>query len=143
MSESIDQPILLFLCVANSARSQMAEGLARTLAPAGVEVMSAGSKATSVNPLAIQGLAERGIDASSHSSKSVESIPAARVRWVVTLCAEEVCPIFPGMVKRIAWPLPDPASAQGTRAAQLAAFVEVRDEIECRLRELFAAWPPS
>src|SRR5512134_1851620 len=87
---------VLFLCVANSARSQMAEGIARALAPAGVTVSSAGSRPSHVNPLAIRALEEIGIDIRSHVSKSVESISPEGVGAVITLCAEEVCPVFLG-----------------------------------------------
>ncbi len=87
---------VLFLCVANSARSQMAEGLARSLAPSGVKVSSAGSAPSKLNPLAVKALAELGLDISAHSSKSVDDIPPGDVDVVVTLCAEEVCPVFLG-----------------------------------------------
>ena len=90
---------LLFLCVANSARSQMAEGLARELLGADVRVMSAGSKPTTPNPLAIEVMAEAGIDISGQHSKSVDSIDPESVDTVVTLCAEEVCPVLPGRVR--------------------------------------------
>ncbi len=85
---------ILFLCVANSARSQMAEGIARELAPSGVKVSSAGSAPSQVNPLAIKALAEIGIDISGQYSKSVADIPPEDVDVVVTLCSEEV-PAFP------------------------------------------------
>jgi arsenate reductase len=130
--------VILFLCVANSARSQMAEGIARTLAPRGIETMSAGSIPKSVHPLAIEALREVGIDITSHSSKSVESIPAARVRTAITLCSDEVCPVFFGNVERLHWPHPDPAAATGSREEQLASFRKVRDEIRGRLRRYFA-----
>jgi arsenate reductase len=89
----------LFLCVANSARSQMAEGIARALAPSGVKVSSAGSAPSQVNPLAIKVLAEIGIDISTQYSKSVADIPPADVDLVVTLCSEEECPLFLGKAK--------------------------------------------
>ncbi len=100
---------ILFLCVANSARSQMAEGLARSLLEH-VEVMSAGSRPSSVNPYAIEALAEQGIDISRQRSKSVDEIDPEQVNLVITLCAEEVCPVFPRRVRRLHWPIPDPAS---------------------------------
>ena len=86
---------VLFLCVANSARSQMAEGLARFLAPPDVMVWSAGSKPTRVRPEAIAALAEIGIDISGHRSKSVSEVPADEIDTVITLCGEEECPVFP------------------------------------------------
>ncbi len=132
---------LLFLCVANSARSQMAEGIARALAPAGVCVSSAGSAPASVRPQAVQVLAELGIDISSHRSKAIAEIEAESVDAVITLCAEEVCPVFLGRAARVHWGLPDPAAAPGGEAEALRAFRAVRDELRRRLQPLFAAWP--
>ncbi len=83
---------ILFLCVANSARSQMAEGLARKVFGDRVTVQSAGSEPSSVNPFAIEVMRELGVDLGAHHSKSVETIDPATVSMVVTLCAEEVCP---------------------------------------------------
>lgn len=100
---------ILFMCVANSARSQMAEGLARNLL-SNVEVMSAGSRPSKVNPYAIEALAEQGIDISGQRSKSVDEIDPNHVDLVITLCAEEVCPVFLGRARRLHWPIPDPAS---------------------------------
>ncbi len=135
---------VLFLCVANSARSQMAEGIARSLAPAGVRMSSAGSKPSRVNPLAIRALDEIGVDIRSHHSKSVDSIAPDGVDAVITLCAEEVCPVFLGKAKRVHWGLPDPAGAGDTDEAQLQSFRDVRDELRRRLSTLFAApWGAS
>ncbi len=127
----------LFLCVANSARSQMAEGIARSLAPAEVRISSAGSAPSSVRPEAIQVLAEQGIDASGHHSKTVESIDADSVDAVITLCAEEVCPLFLRPVFQIHWGLPDPAAQEGDKEARLASFRQVRDELTRRLSLVF------
>lgn len=127
---------ILFLCVANSARSQMAEGLARAAFGDRIQVQSAGSHPSTVNPLAVAALAELGIDISAHRSKSVGSIDPATVATVVTLCAEEVCPVFLGQAVRLHWPLPDPAAAQGTDEERLASFRLVRDEIRRRLPSL-------
>jgi protein-tyrosine-phosphatase len=129
---------VLFLCVANSARSQMAEGLARSLAPAGVRVSSAGSRPTTLNPLAVQALAELGLDISGHVSKAVADVVPGDVDVVVTLCAEEVCPVFLGQALRVHWGLPDPAGAAGDEGARLQAFREVRDELARRLSRMFA-----
>jgi arsenate reductase len=128
---------VLFLCVANSARSQMAEGIARSLAPAGVTVSSAGSKPSRVNPLAIRALDELGIDLRGHSSKSVDTISPDGVEAVITLCAEEVCPVFLGKAHRVHWGLPDPAGHGATEAEQLQAFRDVRDELRRRLAVVF------
>ncbi len=135
---------ILFLCVANSARSQIAEALARRQAPDTVRVYSAGSAPSQVNPHALRVLAEVGIDASSQFSKGIDAIPVAQVDTVVTLCAEEACPILPTEVRRLHWSLPDPASEEGTVADRLRAFRSVRDEIARRLTDLFASQaPPS
>jgi arsenate reductase len=128
---------LLFLCVANSSRSQMAEGIARALAPAGVTVSSAGSKPSKVNPFAIRALDEIGIDIRGHRSKSVDSISPAGVDTVITLCAEEVCPVFLGKAHRVHWGLPDPAGVGRTEEEQLQAFRSVREELRKRLAVVF------
>ena len=128
---------LLFLCVANSARSQMAEGIAQSLAPPGVKVSSAGSAPSRLNPLAVRALAESGIDISGQRSKSVDEIPPADVDVVVTLCAEEVCPVFLGKALRVHWGLPDPAAAVGSDDQKLQAFRDVRDELRRRLAVVF------
>lgn len=126
---------LLFLCVANSARSQMAEGLARSLFGPAVTVQSAGSVPTRVNPLAMQVMAEAGIDISNQRSKSVDEIDPSTVDTVITLCAEEVCPVFLGRARRLHWPLPDPA-APGADSGSIDRFREVREEIRRRLTAL-------
>jgi arsenate reductase len=123
---------LLFLCVANSARSQMAEGLAKAMFGDRVRVQSAGSQPSRVNPLAIEVMREIGIDISAQHSKSVDVIDPASVDTVITLCAEEVCPLWPGPIARLHWPLPDPAAAEPE--AQLERFRAVRDELRERLR---------
>jgi arsenate reductase len=125
---------ILFLCVANSARSQMAEGLARAMFGDRAEVASAGSAPSRVNPLAIAAMAEAGIDISAQRSKSVSDVDAADFDLIITLCADEVCPVVPGRVKRLHWPLPDPAAAPPEQAA--ARFRSVRDEIARRLKTL-------
>ena len=129
---------ILFLCVANSARSQMAEGIARSLAPPDVKIMSAGSRPASVRPEAAAVLQEIGIDISSHRSKSVAEIPVRDIDTVVTLCAEEQCPVFPGNVNRLHWELPDPAPVGRSEAARLDAFRQIRDELRRRIAALFS-----
>jgi len=128
---------ILFLCVANSARSQMAEGIARALAPQGVKVSSAGSSPASVRQQAIEALKEIGIDISGQRSKGLDSIDAGSVDAVITLCAEEVCPVFLGKADRIHWGLPDPAAVTGTEETRLNAFRSIRDELRRRLKVLF------
>lgn len=127
---------ILFLCVANSARSQLAEGLARTILPAEVKTWSAGSRPTSVRPEAIAVLKELGIDISAHRSKAVAEIPAALVDTVITLCGEEECPLFLGKAERRHWGLPDPAAVTGSEATRLDAFREVRDALRNRIEGL-------
>lgn len=122
---------ILFLCVANSARSQMAEGLARHLFGDRASVQSAGSAPTRVNPHAIAALAEFGIDITGQSSKHVADIPPESIDLVITLCDEEVCPVYPGRVERLYWPLPDPAGAPPDQAS--ARFRAVRDMLRTRL----------
>jgi arsenate reductase len=134
---------VLFLCVANSARSQLAEGIARSIAPPGVAVWSAGSQPARVRPEAIAVLAEIGIDISHHRSKAVSEIPASEVDTVITLCGEEECPVFPGKVRRLHWGLPDPAAAEGPESARLDAFRRTRDELRRRLAALFGQQPPG
>jgi arsenate reductase len=124
---------LLFLCVANSIRSQMAEGLARRYFGHRAEIQSAGSGASHVNPLVIQVLGEAGIDASAQWSKSVWDISPDSVDTVITLCAEEVCPVFLGAARRLHWPLPDPTVGGGDAAAMLERFRNLRDGIQERL----------
>ena len=136
-------PGLLFLCVANSARSQMAEGLARARFGDRARVASAGSSPATVNPFAIAALDEVGIDISGHRSKGVDTIDPATVDLVVTLCAEEVCPAFPGTARRLHWPLPDPAGGAGSDAERLDGFRAVRDEIARRLEALDELLPDT
>jgi arsenate reductase (thioredoxin) len=125
---------ILFLCVANSARSQMAEGLARKLFPC-LRILSAGSRPSRVNPYAIEVLGEVGIDARIYFSKHFQDIDPKAVGVVITLCAEEVCPVFLGNVDRLHWPLPDPASDDPslTRTQLLERFRNTRNEIQRRL----------
>jgi arsenate reductase (thioredoxin) len=129
---------ILFLCVANSARSQMAEGIARSLAPVHVRIGSAGSRPTSVRPEAIAVLGEIGIDISEHRSKAVSEIPADAIDTVITLCGEEECPIFAGKVRRLHWGLPDPGAIQGSDEDRLDGFRRTRDELRRRIAALFS-----
>ncbi len=126
---------LLLLCVANSARSQMAEGLARQLLGDTVLVQSAGSRPTKVNPYAIEVMSELGIDLTSQHSKSVDDIDPAGIDTVITLCAEEVCPVFFGKARRLHWGIDDPASSEPLpREQMLTRFKVARDEISNRLK---------
>ncbi|MFW6031389.1 MAG: arsenate reductase ArsC [Myxococcota bacterium] len=136
---------VLFLCVANSARSQMAEGLARKMFGSRVAVQSAGSEPSQVNPYAIEVMREVGVDLTSHRSKSVQTIDPATVDTVITLCAEEVCPVFLGGARRIHWPIPDPASTDPSipREEMLTRFRAARDRIQEHLEGLDAVLDPE
>jgi len=113
----------------------MAEGLARAMFGGVVRVQSAGSQPGRVHPTAIAVLSEIGIDITAQHSKSVDAIDPASVDAVITLCAEEVCPVWPGTFSRLHWPLPDPASTDPASTAEplLARFRAVRDELRFRL----------
>ncbi len=128
---------ILFVCTANSARSQMAEGLARALASPAVEVASAGTRPSSVHPQAIEAMRERGIDIGNQRSKRIDEV-GGPFDYVVTLCddASQACPALPARRARLHWSLPDPAAAAGSEAERLRVFRQVRDEIERRL----SAW---
>ena len=129
---------ILFLCIHNSARSQMAEGLARRAAPEGVEIWSAGTEPGSVHPTAVEVMREVVIDITGQASKHLDQVPWRQADTVVTLCGEaaEVCPTVAGAVRRLHWPLADPAAAPKER--RLQAFREARDEIRWRVSSL---WP--
>ena len=130
---------VLFLCTHNSARSQMAEGLLRNLAGDRFEVMSAGTEATHVRPLAIRAMEEVGVDISAQESETLARYLREPFDHVITVCdeANEACPFFPGASERLHWSFPDPSKAEGTDEERLQVFRRVRDEIEDRIgREL-------
>jgi arsenate reductase (thioredoxin) len=131
------RPRVLFLCTHNSARSQMAEGFLRALAGNRFEPSSAGTEKTSVNPLAIRAMAERGVDISEHTSKVVDELTPESWDYLITVCddANERCPFVPGVRARLHWSFQDPSQATGTEEERLAIFRRVRDQIEARLSE--------
>ena len=131
---------VLFLCIHNSSRSQIAEGFARALAPANVVVMSAGSEPRGVNPCAVEAMREVGVDVTAQTSKHLDAVAWRDCDTVVTLCgeADEACPALAGDVRRVHWPLPDPSIVP--EPERLAAFRDVRDEIRWRVASL---WPRS
>lgn len=131
---------VLILCTANSARSQMGEGLLRAMAGDQVDVYSAGTNPSGVNPFAIRSMAEIGIDISGHTSKSLDIYLEKQFDYVITVCdnAAKNCPYFPGDVKRIHWGLPDPADVQGDDWERLAAFGKVRDQLQQHLTHWLA-----
>jgi arsenate reductase len=138
------KPSVLFLCVANSARSQMAEGLARMMFGDRAQIQSAGSQPSRVNPYAIEVMHEVGADLASHTSKSVDTIDPSSVDTVITLCAEEVCPVFLGQTRRLHWPIADPASTDPTlsRDEMLRRFRTARDTIRAKLEQFAASELP-
>jgi arsenate reductase (thioredoxin) len=131
---------ILFLCVGNSARSQMAEGLARRKLGPKAAVSSAGSHPSAVSPHAVRAMADVGIDISGHRSKSVDAIDPSTVDLAITLCAEEVCPVLPGGVRRLHWPLPDPERKSGgdTAKAESSRYASIRDQLAARIDVLAA-----
>jgi arsenate reductase len=133
----MSRPRVLFVCTHNSARSQMAEGFLRALAGTRFEAASAGTEKTSVNPLAVQAMAERGIDIAGHTSKTVDELMPEPWDYLITVCddANERCPFVPGIRKRFHWSFPDPSRATGTHEERRAVFRHVRDLIEARLSE--------
>jgi arsenate reductase len=132
---------ILVLCTGNSARSQMAEGLLKSL-DSRLEVYSAGTEpAPRVNPHAVRAMQERGIDISAQSPKSVELFLSQPFDHVITVCdeADRLCPEFHGKVgKRVHISFPDPARAEGGDEEKMAAFRRVRDDLEKRIREYLA-----
>ncbi len=129
---------VLFVCTGNSARSQMAEGFARHLGRGQVEAHSAGMEPSRLNPFAVAAMRERGIDISRQRSKAFDEALARQMDLVITVCgnADERCPVLPPEVKRLHWPLEDPAAATGTEIEIQAKFREIRDQIEGRVRDL-------
>ena len=128
---------VLFLCTGNSCRSQMAEGFLRRMAGDKFEVFSAGTAPTQVNPLAVEVMAESGIDISKHRSKSVMEFRGQTFDCVITVCdnAKETCPVFSGKYEKIHWSLEDPVAFKGTNEETLAIFRKTRDEIKRRIED--------
>lgn len=135
---------ILFLCVENSARSQMAEALARSIAPAGVEVFSAGSApAKSVKAEAIEVLKESGLDIADAKPKTIEEL-AGGFETVITLCADEVCPpVLLEKAQVLHWPIDDPGAKKGKKKDRLDAFRRAREELRIRLESFFEEEVPT
>lgn len=131
---------ILFMCVANSARSQIAEGLAKNIFGNSVEIQSAGSQPSIVNPLAIEALKEIGINISNHYSKSTDDLPKeflSSLDYVITLCAEEVCPLLISKAQKLHWPLPDPAGQnEMTYEQKIQLFRSTRNAISFKIINL-------
>ncbi len=132
----IEKTRVLFLCTGNSARSQMAEGLLRTLDTDRFEVFSAGTIASFVRPQAIAVMKEIGIDISGHRSKSLDEFLDDEFDYVITVCdhANQSCPVFSGPAKRLHWSIDDPVIS-GSESEELASFRQARDELQQRIRK--------
>lgn len=130
---------MLFLCVGNSCRSQMAEGLLRHFGGDRFEVRSAGTVPSYVHPRAIQVVQELGIDISDHRSKHVREFTGEGFDFVISLCGENNCPSFVGKVgASLHWPFPDPVGVSGSGEDVLAGFRKVRDAIKIKIEEFIA-----
>ena len=136
----VERKRVLFVCIHNSARSQMAEGMLRAWAGDRYEVASAGTEATGVRPEAVGAMAELGIDISEHHSKSVASFVGQPWDWLIPVCEEacEACPYVPGAKKVLRWSFDDPAAATGTPDERQAEFRRVRDELASAIRTFMA-----
>jgi arsenate reductase len=131
---------VLFVCIHNSARSQMAEGMLRAWAGDRFEVASAGTEATGVRPEAITVMDELGIDLRGHTSKTVAGFVGQAWDYLIPVCEEacEACPYVPGAKAVLRWAFDDPAAASGTDAERLAVFRGVRDALGAQIREFIA-----
>ena len=134
------KPKVLFLCTANSCRSQMAEGFLRHHAGDRFEVYSAGAKPGKLNPSAVEVMKELGIDISGHYSKDVAEFLGQSFHYVVRVCdkVRDLCPVFPGALWYLDWSLEDPAAAEGSPAQRMNVFRRVRDKIEAQVLEFVA-----
>ena len=129
---------ILFVCIHNSARSQMAEAFLNQKCGREFEAHSAGLEAGKLNPVVVEVMKEIGIDISQNQTKAVSDFlkSTQSFAYVVTVCDEssaEKCPIFPGPTRRLHWSFPDPSTLTGTHAEKLAAVREIRDEVRARI----------
>lgn len=131
---------VLFICVHNSARSQMAEAFLNHVCGDRFQAKSAGLSPGVLNPLVVEAMKETGIDISGHATKGVfDFIKSGELfAYVITVCSEaesQGCPIFPGITTRLHWSFPDPSALQGARDEKLARTREIRDMIKARIEE--------
>jgi len=131
---------VLFVCIHNSARSQMAESFLRHHDGQRFEAHSAGIEPGKLNPIVVEAMKDRGIDISGNATKSVFAMftSGARFEYVITVCDEinaGRCPIFPGVATRLHWGFPDPSAVQGSPEVKLAKTKEIRDTIERKISE--------
>lgn len=142
MSDGETAKNVLFVCVHNSARSQMAEGFLREYGGDRYNALSAGLEPTEIHPLAIEAMREVGIDISGQSSKSIEQfLGKETIHYAVFVCsqAEEACPyVYSLALNKMSWPFDDPAALEGSDEDRLEGFRETRDQISARLREWLA-----
>jgi arsenate reductase (thioredoxin) len=129
---------VLFVCVHNSARSQMAEAWLNHLCPGDFEAQSAGLEPGTLNPFALQAMSEVGIDISAKRTRSVADVVSSgqKFSYVITVCDEssaERCPVFPGDAERLHWSFPDPSALTGTAKERLEATRKIRDQIRARI----------
>lgn len=138
---------VLFVCIHNSARSQMAEALLKQLGGSRFEAFSAGLEPGTLNPLAVEVMAEEGIDISGNQTKSVFDFSGngTSFDYVVTVCdgaSAEKCPFFPGIAERLHWGFEDPAALEGDHAGKLAATRRIRNEIQAKVEAFVNRFPP-
>ena len=134
---------VLFVCIHNSARSQMAEAFLNTLAGNKFVAMSAGIEKGNLNPMAIEVMREAGIDISGNKTKSVDDFynAGSKFDYVITVCDAahaEQCPFFPGVKKTMHWSFDDPSTFTGTQEEKLERTRQVRDEIRSQVRNFIA-----
>jgi arsenate reductase len=131
---------VLFVCIHNSARSQMAEAFVNQMCPEHFEAHSAGLEPGTLNPLAVEVMGEAGLDISGNATKSVFDVfkSGKMFAYVITVCDEasaERCPVFAGVTRRLHWSFPDPSAAAGTREEKLARVREIREQIRQRVED--------
>lgn len=138
----MDKDKVLFVCVHNNARSQMAEAFLKDMAGKRFEVQSAGFEPAPLNPLAVAAMAEEGLDISKNQAQSVLKLyQGGRLfAYVITVCseAEDRCPVFPGITKRLHWPFPDPSALEGSWEEKMAATRRIRDQIKQKVQRFVA-----
>jgi len=140
----MDKKRVLFVCIHNSARSQMAEAFLKKYGGDRFEVESAGLEPGKLNPIVVEAMQEAGMDISQNKTKSVFDFykQGKQYDYVITVCDESqsgACPVFPGKGERLHWGLPDPSSFAGTHDEKLKQTKEVRDQIEAKIKDWLKA----
>ena len=132
----MDKKKVIFICTGNACRSQMAEGLLRHMAGEKFEVYSAGSHPSRLHPASVAVMAEWNIDITHHTSEPINDYLETGIDIVITVCdnAKQICPTFPGNVKRIHWGLDDPYHGWGAEPEDLLPYREIRDELKDRIK---------